>query len=158
MFTSREELRNSQKVRYSFADWKLRGDLIKISFNNKRQVRIYYSGAATPRAYSYLASLIIISSPDKFEEVNHMSSEEILGKIRKNETTEIVVRVSEYKGQMGLDIREYVTSDRYTGWSKSGVRIPIDDIFALRRMINDACSLIDPDSVSEEVEVRAGNS
>jgi len=34
-----------------------------------------------------------------------------------------VVRVSEYKGQMGLDIREYVESPRYTGWSKSGVRI-----------------------------------
>jgi len=84
--------------------------------------------------------------------------QETLGKIKKNETTEIVVRVSEYKGQMGLDIREYVESERYTGWSKSGVRIPIDEIFALRRMINDACSLIDPDSVAEEEELNASHS
>jgi len=87
-----------------------------------------------------------------------MSREEVLGEMKKNETTTIVVRVSEYKGQMGLDIREYVESPRYTGWSKSGVRIPIDEIFALRRMINDACTLVDPDSVAEEAELNARNS
>ena len=49
-----------------------------------------------------------------------------IGRIRKNETTEVVVRKTEFKGSVGIDIREYVTSEKYTGWSKNGLRIPID--------------------------------
>ncbi len=49
-----------------------------------------------------------------------------IGRVRKNETTEIVVRKTEFKGNVGIDIREYVTSEKYTGWSKNGLRIPID--------------------------------
>jgi len=46
--------------------------------------------------------------------------------MRKSETTEIVVQKTEFKGSVGIDIREYVTSDRYTGWSKNGIRISVD--------------------------------
>jgi pimeloyl-CoA synthetase len=49
-----------------------------------------------------------------------------VGRIRKNETTEIVVQKTEFRGSVGIDIREYVTSERYTGWSKNGVRIPVE--------------------------------
>jgi hypothetical protein len=49
-----------------------------------------------------------------------------IGRIRKNDTTEIVVQKTEYKGSVGIDIREYVTSDKYTGWSKNGIRISVD--------------------------------
>lgn len=48
------------------------------------------------------------------------------GRLRKNETTEIVVQKTEYHGSVGIDIREYVTSERYTGWSKNGIRIPVE--------------------------------
>ena len=50
--------------------------------------------------------------------------EEEFGRIRKNDSTEIVVRKSEYRGAAGIDIREYVSTPTYTGWSKSGIRIP----------------------------------
>jgi hypothetical protein len=53
-------------------------------------------------------------------------AENEVGRIRKNETTEVVVRKTEFKGSEGIDIREYVTSEKYTGWSKNGLRIPID--------------------------------
>jgi hypothetical protein len=49
-----------------------------------------------------------------------------VGRIRKNETTEIVVQKTEFRGSVGIDIREYVTSERYTGWSKNGIRIPVE--------------------------------
>lgn len=52
--------------------------------------------------------------------------EEEIGRIRKNESTEVVIRKTEFKGSVGVDIREYLTSERYTGWSKNGVRIPIE--------------------------------
>ena len=44
-----------------------------------------------------------------------------IGRVRKNETTEVVVRKTEFKGSVGIDIREYVTSEKYTGWSKNGL-------------------------------------
>ena len=49
-----------------------------------------------------------------------------IGRMRKNDTTEIVVQKTEYKGSVGIDVREYVTSERYTGWSKNGIRIPVE--------------------------------
>lgn len=49
-----------------------------------------------------------------------------IGRIRKTDTTEIVVQKTEFKGSVGIDIREYVTSDKYTGWSKNGIRISVD--------------------------------
>ncbi|VVB69441.1 Transcriptional Coactivator p15 (PC4) [uncultured archaeon] len=49
-----------------------------------------------------------------------------VGRIRKNETTEIVVQKTEFRGSVGIDIREYVTSERYTGWSKNGIRVPVE--------------------------------
>jgi len=62
-----------------------------------------------------------------------------IGRIRKNSTTEIVVKVTEYKGSIGVDIREFVTSDRYTGWTKNGTRIPADQVCELTRIIGEAC-------------------
>ncbi|MEK6935246.1 MAG: hypothetical protein AABW67_00505 [Nanoarchaeota archaeon] len=62
--------------------------------------------------------------------------EKDLGKIKKNETTDIIVRVDEYKGKKGLTIREFVTSEKYTGFSKSGTRIPAEDFLNFREMIN----------------------
>jgi len=50
-----------------------------------------------------------------------------LGRIKKSETTDIVIRKTIYKGETGIDIREYIKSERYTGWSKNGVRILLKD-------------------------------
>ncbi len=52
--------------------------------------------------------------------------DEEIGRLRKNSSTEIVVRQTEFKGTVGVDIREYTTSERYTGWSKNGIRIPVE--------------------------------
>ncbi len=59
-----------------------------------------------------------------------------IGRLRKNETTEIVVEKSEYKGKIGINIREYITSDRYTGWSKSGIRIPWEQWKTLKEILD----------------------
>ncbi len=67
--------------------------------------------------------------------------EKDLGKISKNDTTDIVVRVDDFGGKTGLTIREFVTGDRYTGFTKSGVRIMAEDFPNFKEMIN---------SISEE--------
>ncbi len=67
--------------------------------------------------------------------------EKDIGRIPKNDTTEIVVRVDDFGGSRGLTIREFVTSERYTGFTKAGVRIPSEHFKKFKEMIN---------SVSEE--------
>jgi hypothetical protein len=62
--------------------------------------------------------------------------DEVIGKIRKSETIDIVVRTDEFKGKKGVSIREYQTSEEYTGYSKKGVRIPIDKWNEFKTLIN----------------------
>jgi hypothetical protein len=62
--------------------------------------------------------------------------EKDIGKIKKNETTDIVVRIDNFGGKPGLTIREFVTSDRYTGFSKSGTRIPPESFEDFKNIIN----------------------
>jgi len=59
-----------------------------------------------------------------------------IGKIKKNETTDIVVRIDDYGGKRGVTIREYVTSERYTGFTKSGTRISAESFLPFRELIN----------------------
>ena len=59
-----------------------------------------------------------------------------IGKIKKNETTDIVVRVDDFGGKIGLTIREFVSSERYTGFTKAGTRIPAAHFLKFREMIN----------------------
>jgi len=62
--------------------------------------------------------------------------EKDIGRIKKNSTTEVVVRIDEYKGKKGVTIREFVTGDKYTGFTKSGTRIPAENFIEFREMIN----------------------
>ena len=62
--------------------------------------------------------------------------EKDIGKISKNDETDIVIRVDDFGGIPGLTIREFVTSDRYTGFTKSGVRILAADFKKFKEMIN----------------------
>ena len=62
--------------------------------------------------------------------------EKDIGKLRKNDTTDIIIRVDDFGGRKGLTIREFVTSDRYTGFTKSGVRILSGDFDKFKEMIN----------------------
>lgn len=62
--------------------------------------------------------------------------EKDIGKINKNDTTDIVIRIDDFGGRRGLTIREFVTSERYTGFTKAGVRIPVAEFLKFREMVN----------------------
>jgi DNA-directed RNA polymerase subunit F len=61
--------------------------------------------------------------------------DEELGRIKVNDTTDIVVRIVEYKGEKRLDIRKYVTSQRYTGWSPQGISIPLENVKEIKEIL-----------------------
>ena len=62
--------------------------------------------------------------------------EKDIGKIPKNSDTDIVVRIDDFGGKRGLTIREFVKSDRYTGFTKAGTRIPADKFKLFKEAIN----------------------
>ena len=62
--------------------------------------------------------------------------EKEIGKINKNDTTDILVRVDDFGGKQGLTIREFVISAKYTGFTKAGVRILSGNFAKFKEMIN----------------------
>ena len=48
-----------------------------------------------------------------------------VGLISKNKLTEVIVRIIKRKDSYFLDIREYLKSETYEGWTKKGVCIPL---------------------------------
>ncbi len=59
-----------------------------------------------------------------------------IARLPKNAETEIVVRVDDFGGKRGLTIREFVKSEKYTGFTKAGTRIPADRFKEFRDAIN----------------------
>lgn len=62
--------------------------------------------------------------------------EKDIGKISKNDTTDVIIRIDDFGGRKGVTIREFVTSERYTGFTKSGVRIMTSDFKKFKELIN----------------------
>jgi len=75
--------------------------------------------------------------------------EKDLGKIKKNDFTDIIIRLDDFGGRPGVTIREFVTGDRYTGFTKSGVKIHAADLPRFKEMIN---SISEKDLETSEVE------
>ncbi|KYK27167.1 hypothetical protein AYK26_00540 [Euryarchaeota archaeon SM23-78] len=50
--------------------------------------------------------------------------EKEIGRFKKTESTSVVVRINEFQGEKGVDIREFVETNKYTGLTKKGTRIP----------------------------------
>jgi len=79
--------------------------------------------------------------------------EKDIGKINKGEfqgtTTEVVIGIREYNGRTGVDIREFVSSEKYTGPTKKGLRISADNFQEFKAMIN---SINEDDLKSSEPE------
>lgn len=54
-----------------------------------------------------------------------------LARVPKKLGVELVVRITLYKGTIGIDLREWVDEAEYKGWSKKGVRVPYKDLAAM---------------------------
>lgn len=62
--------------------------------------------------------------------------EKDIGKIRKNDNTDIAIKIDDFGGRAGVTIREFTNSDRYTGFTKSGTRIPAESFSEFKELIN----------------------
>jgi len=73
--------------------------------------------------------------------------EKDISKIPKNPDTDIVIRIDDFGGKRGLTIREFVKSERYTGFTKAGTRISADKF----KIFKDAINSIDENELLEAV-------
>lgn len=62
--------------------------------------------------------------------------EKELGRVKKSNSAEIILKVSAYKEEYGIDIREYVTTESYTGYTKKGTRVPLDQWEKFKEIVN----------------------
>ncbi|MFA6022583.1 MAG: hypothetical protein WC781_00685 [Candidatus Pacearchaeota archaeon] len=62
--------------------------------------------------------------------------EKDIGRIKKNEETDIVIRIDDFGGKKGVTIREFITSQKYSGFTKSGTRIPADKLAEFKELVN----------------------
>jgi len=54
------------------------------------------------------------------------TKEEILGRIPLSKATTIVVRKVSFDSRTFIDIRKYVETRRYTGYTQKGIMVPLD--------------------------------
>jgi hypothetical protein len=59
-----------------------------------------------------------------------------IARLPKNNETEIVIRVDDFGGRRGVTIREFVKSERYTGFTKAGTRISAENFAKFKEAIN----------------------
>jgi len=87
-----------------------------------------YTGYSKKGIVFKLATLeSFINILDNFSPHQNIDFEQEIGKISKNNITDIIIRlVKGQKDSYVLDIREYLKSDRYEGWTKKGIRIPLE--------------------------------
>jgi len=62
--------------------------------------------------------------------------EKDIDRIPKNSETDVVIRIDDFGGKKGLTIREFVKSERYTGFTKAGTRISAENFKAFKQAIN----------------------
>ncbi len=62
--------------------------------------------------------------------------EKDIDRIPKNADTDVIIRVDDFGGRRGVTIREFVRGEKYTGFTKSGTRIPAEHFKAFKQAIN----------------------
>ena len=65
-----------------------------------------------------------------------MSDMKEIARITKNETSEIVISTTEWKGNMYVDIREHLSSEDYKGPTKKGIRFNIAVLKDIKNALN----------------------
>jgi hypothetical protein len=49
-----------------------------------------------------------------------------IGRVKRDDQVDIVIRRGEFMGKSFVDIREYLKADSFEGFTKRGIRIPAD--------------------------------
>jgi len=65
-----------------------------------------------------------------------MENAQEIGRIKKDDQTDVIVRRGDFKGRSYVDIREYLKTESYQGFTKRGVMLPADIYPGLVQQLN----------------------
>ena len=101
-------------------------------------------GSAGIEQYRYLAMMLGVAyglDDDSIAKYMDMKSDNIaeiedkeLGRFAKRKGLNIVLRISSYMNAKGLDIRQYQEDSTYTGWTKKGIRLPLEQLKEIKEL------------------------
>jgi hypothetical protein len=57
---------------------------------------------------------------------DYMDNASELGRVKRDDQVDIVIRKGEFMGKAYVDIREYLKAESFEGFTKRGIRIPAD--------------------------------
>ena len=57
-----------------------------------------------------------------------------LGKYARRQGLAIVLRVSSFNTAKGIDIRQWQEDETYTGWTKKGIRLPLEKLEQIKEL------------------------
>ena len=90
------------------------------------------------------------------EQADTIQDEEFL-RISRSPNRDLVVHASVYKGALGVDLRIWLKTEKYKGWTKNGIRFPINIvprvIEVLQKMIDTKPALqehVDQTNITQE--------
>lgn len=72
-----------------------------------------------------------------------------LGKFAKRPGLSVVIRVSTFQGSKGLDLRQWQEDDVYKGWTKKGIRLPIDKIKEIKTLFAKMADYFEEKNIGE---------
>lgn len=73
----------------------------------------------------------------------------LTGALQLESGSEIRIQVTKFKGEIRLDIRKYIDTEKYTGYTKQGISIPAEHIKALKLFIQYAIEYIEEHGLAE---------
>lgn len=65
-----------------------------------------------------------------------MTEEKEIGEVKIDDTRSIKVRVSEWRGVMRVDVRQFLNTANYKGPTKKGISIPLANYPAVLEILN----------------------
>ncbi len=72
--------------------------------------------------------------------------------VRVSDSTQIRIEVSEFKGLYRLDIREYVQTNKYTGFTKKGINVPTEFLEKLHNGLGTLLETVKKEGLFNELE------
>lgn len=72
-----------------------------------------------------------------------------IGKFAKRPGMSVVVRVSTFKGTRGLDFRQWQEDSVYTGWTKKGIRLPLEKIKEIKHLFTLMAQALDEKPIDQ---------
>lgn len=67
------------------------------------------------------------------DDINSIKDGE-LGKYARRQGLAIVLRVSSFNTNKGIDIRQWQEDETYTGWTKKGIRLPLEKLAEIKEL------------------------